>query len=73
MNEVVEILKRIENKLEEMDKKLRRIEEFFEEEVLTEEDLRGIEEIVEACESGRMKVYTLEEAKKELGISSPST
>jgi len=68
MNEVVEILKRIENKLEEMDKRLRRIEEFFEEEELTEEDLREIEEIVEACKSGRMKVYTLEEAKKELGL-----
>ena len=69
MNEVVEILKR----LEEMDKRLRRIEELFEEEELTEEDLREIKEIVEACKSGRMKVYTLEEAKKELRISSPST
>ncbi len=69
MNEVVEILKR----LEEMDKRLRRIEKLFEEEELTEEDLREIKETVEACKSGRMKVYTLEEAKRVLGISSLST
>ncbi len=69
MSEVVEILKEIKEKLEEMDKRLRRIEEeLFEEEGLTEEDLREIEEIAKACESGRMRVYTLEEAKRELGL-----
>jgi len=69
MREVLEVLKRIENKLEEMNKRLRRIEEeLFEEEELTDEELKEIEEIAEACESGKMKVYTLEEAKKELGL-----
>ncbi len=69
MSEVLEVLKRIENKLEEMDNRLRRIEEeLFEEEELTDEELKEIEEIAEACESGKMKVYTLEEAKKELGL-----
>ena len=67
MSEVIEILRRIENKLEEIDKRLRRIEEeFFEE--LSEEELREVEEILEACKTGKMKTYTLEELKKELGI-----
>ena len=67
MSEVIEILKRIENKLEEMDKRLKRIEEeLFDE--LSEEELREIEEIAEACERRGMKVYTIEEAKKELGL-----
>ena len=67
MSEVIEILKRIENKLEEMDKRLKRIEEeLFDE--LSEEELREVEEILEACKTGKMKTYTLEELKKELGI-----
>ena len=67
MSEVIEILRRIENKLEEMDKRLKRIEEeLFEE--LSEEEIREIEEIAEACERGEMKVYTIEEAKKKLGL-----
>ena len=67
MSEVIEILKRIENKLEEMDKRLKRIEEeLFDE--LSEEELTEVEEILEACKTGKMKTYTLEELKKELGI-----
>ena len=67
MSEVVEILKRIENKLEDMDKRLRRIEEeLFDE--LSEEELKEVKEILEACKTGRMKTYTLEELKKELDI-----
>ncbi len=67
MSEVIEILKRIENKLEEMDKRLKRIEkELFDE--LSEEELTEVEEILEACKTGKMKIYTLEELKKELGI-----
>jgi hypothetical protein len=67
MGEVVEILKAIMNKLEMIDERLSRIEEELFEEI-SDEELREIEEIIEACESGKMKVYTLEEAKKELGI-----
>lgn len=67
MSEVIEILKRMENKLNEIDERLKRIEEeLFDE--LSEEELREIEEIAKACERGEMKVYTLEEAKKELGL-----
>ncbi len=67
MSEVIGILRRIENKLEEIDKRLRRIEEeFFEK--LSEEELREVEEILEACKTGKMKTYTLEELKKDLGI-----
>ncbi len=67
MSEVVEILRRIENKLEEMDKRLKRIEEeLFDE--LSEEELKEVKEILEACKTGKMKTYTLEELKKELDI-----
>ncbi len=66
--EVIEMLKRIESKLEQIDKRLRRIEEELFEEELTEEEIKEIEEIAKACESGEMKVYTLNEAKKELGL-----
>ena len=66
--EVIEMLKRIESKLEQIDKRLKRIEEELFEEELTEEEMKEIEEIAKACESGEMKVYTLNEAKKELGI-----
>ncbi len=67
MSEVLEVLKRIENKLEEMDKRLKRIEEeLFDE--LSEEELKEVKEILEACKTGKMKTYTLEELKKELDI-----
>ena len=67
MSEVVEILKRIESKLEEMDKRLRRIEEeLFEE--LSDEELEEIKRDLEAYEKGELETVTLEELKKELGI-----
>ncbi len=67
MSEVVEILKRIESKLEEMDKRLRRIEEeLFEE--LSEEETEEIRKDLEAYEKGEFETITLEELKKELEI-----
>jgi len=67
MNGAIELLRRIESKLEDIDKRLRRLEEELIEDELTEEELREIEEIARACETGEMKVYSIEEAKKELG------
>ena len=47
--------------------RLRKIEEeLFDE--LSEKELKEIEEIARACESGEMRVYTIEEAKRELGL-----
>ena len=67
MSEVVEILRRIENKLEEMDKRLRRIEEeLFDE--LSEEEIEEIKRDLEAYEKGELETITLEELKKELEI-----
>jgi hypothetical protein len=67
MSDVIEILKRIEDKLDEIDKRLRRIEEeFFDE--LSKEELEGIRRDIEAFERGELETITLEELKKELGI-----
>ncbi|WP_290901059.1 hypothetical protein [Ferroglobus sp.] len=67
MSEVVEILKEIKEKLDEIDKRLKKIEEeLFDE--LSEEELKEVEEILEACKTGKMKTYTLEELKRELDI-----
>lgn len=67
MSEVIEILKRIENKLEEMDKRLKRIEEeLFDE--LSKEELEEIKKDIEAYEKGELETITLNELKKELGI-----
>jgi len=67
MSEVIEILKRIENKLEEMDKRLKRIEEeLFDE--LSKEELEEIKKDIEAYEKGELETITLDELKKELGI-----
>lgn len=58
MSEVVEILKRIESKLEEMDKRLRRIEEeLFEE--LSEEETEEIRKDLEAYENGEFETVTV--------------
>ncbi len=35
---------------------------------MTEEEIKEVEEIIEACKTGKMKVYTLEEARKEIDI-----
>jgi len=65
--EVIEILKRIENKLEEMDKRLKRIEEeLFDK--LSKEELEEIKKDIEAYEKGELETITLDELKRELGI-----
>ena len=65
--EVIEILKRMENKLNEIDKRLKRIEEeLFDE--LSEEELEEIKKDIEAYEKGELETITLDELKKELGI-----
>ncbi|MET1123713.1 MAG: hypothetical protein ABWW66_00420 [Archaeoglobaceae archaeon] len=68
MNEAIELLRRIESKLEEIEKRLRRLEEELIGDEITEDEFKEIEEIARACETGEMKVYTLKEAKKELGL-----
>ena len=65
---VVELLREIKEKLEIMDKRLSRLEEELLGDELTEEEIKEVEEIIEACKTGKMKVYTLEEARKELGL-----
>ena len=65
---VVELLREIKEKLEIMDKRLSRLEEELLGDELTEEEIKEVEEIIEACKTGKMKVYTLEEAKKELDL-----
>ena len=65
---VVELLREIKEKLEIMDKRLSRLEEELLSDELTEEEIKEVEEIIEACKTGKMKVYTLEEARKELGL-----
>lgn|GEM_PF-2384397 len=65
MSEVIEILKRIESKLDEMDKRLRRIEEeFFDE--LSEDELRELDEDLRAYREGKMEMIDLEEIEREL-------
>ncbi|AIY91154.1 hypothetical protein [Geoglobus acetivorans] len=65
---VVELLKEIKEKLEIMDKRLSRLEDELLGDEMTNEEIREVEEIIEACKTGKMKVYTLEEAKRELGL-----
>ncbi len=65
MSEVIEILKKIENKLDEMDKRLRRIEEeFFDE--LSENELRELEDDLKAYREGKLEMIDLEEIEKDL-------
>ncbi len=65
MSEVIEILKRIENKLNEMDKRLKRIEEeFFDE--LSEDELRELEDDLKAYREGKLEMIELEEIEREL-------
>jgi len=66
--EVIELLKEIKEKLDVIDKRLSRIEEMLAEEELSEEEIRELEEIAKACEKGKMKTYSIEEAKKILGL-----
>ncbi len=65
MSEVIEILIRIENKLNEMDKRLKRIEEeFFDE--LSEDELRELEDDLKAYREGKLEMIDLEEIEREL-------
>ena len=62
MNETIELLRRIESKLEEIDRRLKRIEEeLFDE--LSEEEIREIKEIVEACKTGKLRFEVITSAK----------
>ncbi|AIY90169.1 hypothetical protein GACE_1125 [Geoglobus acetivorans] len=62
---MIEVLKRIEDKLDEMDKRLRRIEEeFFDE--LSEEELRELEEDLKAYKEGKLELTDFEEIEREL-------
>ncbi len=65
--EILEILKAIMAKLEDIEKRLIRIEEelFYE---LSEEELKEIKRDLEAYERCELEVIPLEELKKELGI-----
>jgi predicted nucleic acid-binding Zn-ribbon protein len=63
MSEVIEILKRIESKLEEIDERLKRIEEeLFDE--LSEEELRELEMDLKAYKEGKLEMIDLEEVEK---------
>ncbi|MBO8180836.1 MAG: hypothetical protein H0Z19_10250 [Archaeoglobus sp.] len=65
--EVIEILKEIKERLEEIDKRLRRMEEeLFD--GLSEKELEEIKRDIEAYERGELETISLEELKKELGI-----
>jgi O-phosphoseryl-tRNA(Cys) synthetase len=67
MNEVIELLKEIKNKLDRIDERLSRIEEeLFDE--FSEDELEEIKRDIEAYEKGELETITLEELKKELEI-----
>ncbi|WP_456328266.1 hypothetical protein [Archaeoglobus sp.] len=63
-----ELLKEIKERLDIINKRLSRIEELLAEEELSDEEIKELEEIAKACEEGKMKTYTIEEAKKILGL-----
>ncbi len=68
MSEVVEILRRIESKLDEIDKRLRKIEEeLFDE--LSEEELKELEEDLKAYKEGRLEMVDLEEVERKFQSS----
>ena len=67
MNDVIELLKEIKNKLDRIDERLSRIEEeLFDE--FSEDELEEIKRDIEAYEKGELETITLEELKKELEI-----
>ena len=64
-SEILEILKAIMTKLEEIDERLKRIEEeFFDE--LTEEELRELKEDLKAYKEGKLELIDLEELEREI-------
>ena len=65
MSEVIEILRRIERKLEEIDEKIENFMGFCE---LSEEELELIDKDIEAYERGELELIDLEDAKKILNV-----
>jgi len=64
-SEILEMLKAIMAKLEEIDERLKRIEnEFFDE--LSEEELKELEEDLKAYKEGKLELIDLEELEREL-------
>ncbi len=63
-----ELLKEIKERLDIIDRRLSRIEELLAEEELSDEEIKELEEIAKASEEGKMKTYSIEEAKKILGL-----
>ena len=62
--EIIEILKEIKEKLEEIDNRLRRIEEeLFDE--LSEEELKELEEDLKAYKKGKLEMVDLEEVERK--------
>ncbi len=65
IDEAIKLLRRIENKLEEMDERLKRIErELFDE--LSEQELRELEEDLKAYKEGKLELVDLEEVERRL-------
>jgi len=62
--DVMKELREIKDKMEELEKKL----SILIEEEIPEEELKEVEEILEACKTGKINTYTLGELKKELEI-----
>ena len=65
MIEVLELLKEIKEKLEEIDGKIENFMGFFE---LSEEELEEIRKDIEAYERGELEGIDLEEAKRLLKV-----
>ncbi len=63
MSEVIDLLKEIKEKIEEIDKRLRRIEvELFDE--LSDEELKELEEDLKAYKEGKLELIDLEELEE---------
>ena len=65
MSEVVELLKEIKEKVEEIDEKIGNFMGFFD---LSEEELEMIDKDLEAYEKGELELIDLETAKRLLNV-----
>ncbi len=65
MSEVIEILKEIKKKLEEIDEKIENFMGFCE---LSEEELEMIDKDIEAYEKGELELIDIKEAKRILNV-----
>ena len=63
--EVIEILRRIERKLEEIDEKIENFIGFCE---LSNEELEMIDKDIEAYEKGELELVDIEDAKRILNV-----